>query len=111
MAVNKSEAIRELLRANPQAAPSAIIAELKARGVKVNSGLVSNVKSNWLRDGAPAEAPQRGGARKKRRKARAGDNGHIKGLGQFLAAAELLRECEDPAEAEAMLRLVAKLRE
>src|SRR5687768_11132505 len=43
--VNKSEAIREYLKQNSNAAPKDVAAALQAQGVKVSSQLVSNVKT------------------------------------------------------------------
>jgi hypothetical protein len=43
--VNKSQAIRDQLQANPNASPKDIAAALQAQGVNVSSQLVSNVKT------------------------------------------------------------------
>ena len=45
-AVNKSQAIRDALDANPDKSPSEIAEELKARGLDVNAQYVSTIKSN-----------------------------------------------------------------
>ena len=42
--VNKSQAIRDHLAANPQATPNEIVAALKQQGIKVSPGLASNIK-------------------------------------------------------------------
>ena len=49
--VNKSQAIRDYLAANPQATPNEIVAALKQQGIKVSQGLVSNVKYSKPRAG------------------------------------------------------------
>jgi hypothetical protein len=43
--INKSEKIREELKANPQAMPAAIVEALKIKGITVTASLVSQVKS------------------------------------------------------------------
>jgi len=45
-AVNKSQAIRDALAANPDKSPAEIAEELKAKGLDVNAQYVSTIKSN-----------------------------------------------------------------
>ena len=42
--VNKSQAVRDYLAANPDASPNDIVAGLKQQGITVSPGLASNVK-------------------------------------------------------------------
>ena len=43
--VNKTQAVREYLKANPQATPKETAAALSKKGVKITTGHVSNIKS------------------------------------------------------------------
>ena len=43
--VNKSQAIRDFLAANPQAGPTGTVAALASKGIKVTTSLVSGVKT------------------------------------------------------------------
>ena len=43
--VNKTQAVRDYLKAHPKAAPSEIAAALNKQGVKITAGHVSNIKS------------------------------------------------------------------
>ena len=45
---NKSEAIREYVKAHPDAGPTKVAAELKKNGIDVALALVSNVKGTML---------------------------------------------------------------
>ena len=44
--VNKSQAIRDFMAANPDAAPKDVEAALGKKGIKVSSGLVCTVRAN-----------------------------------------------------------------
>lgn len=44
--INKSQAIRDALRANPEKSPSEIAEVLKAKGIDVNGPYVSTIKTN-----------------------------------------------------------------
>jgi hypothetical protein len=49
--VNKSELIREVLRANPHLMPQEIVAVVNKQGIAtVDAGLASNVKSKFVRE-------------------------------------------------------------
>jgi arginine repressor len=43
--INKSEAIREFVRANGHVPTKEVVRALKAKGISVNAAMVSNVKS------------------------------------------------------------------
>lgn len=68
-AVNKSDAIRAILKQKPEAGPAEVCAVLKRRGIQVSSALVSNVKAAMLKkqgggaktNGAPAKRRGRPG--------------------------------------------------
>ncbi len=42
--INKSQAIRDYLKAKPEAGPTEVVRELKKKGIKITPALVSNVK-------------------------------------------------------------------
>ena len=42
--VNKSQAIRDYLKAKPEAGPTEVVAEMKKKNIKITPALVSNVK-------------------------------------------------------------------
>ena len=54
--VNKSQAIRDFMAANPDAAPKDVEAALAKEGIKVTAALVSTVKSNAKAKGKPKKA-------------------------------------------------------
>lgn len=56
--VNKSQAVRDYLRANPKAGPKEIVAALRKKGIKITPGYVAGIKS-------------KGGKRRMAKKARA----------------------------------------
>ena len=56
--MNKSEAIRNYLAAQPNATPNEIVAGLKQQGITVSPGLASNVKYT---SGRPRKGPKRRG--------------------------------------------------
>ena len=58
--VNKSQAIKDYLNANTNAAPKAVVEALAAQGIEVSSQLVSNVKTSLGKKG------RRGGRRGRR---------------------------------------------
>jgi hypothetical protein len=72
--VNKTQAIREYLTANPAAMPKAIAAELRERGYDVDPQRVSIVKSNMkkatLEGGKPAGTRRKKGGRPKAARAK-----------------------------------------
>lgn len=54
--VNKSQAIRDFMAANPDAAPKDVEAALAKEGIKVTAALVSTVKTNAKAKGKPKKA-------------------------------------------------------
>ena len=86
--VNKSQAIRDALQANPGNSPSEIAEGLKAKGLKVNAQYVSTIKSNMK-----GKAKKSVVRRKKPGPAR-------NGLGPFAAALKFIHEAGGLASAK-----------
>lgn len=57
-AVNKSQAIRDYMKANPKAKPRDVVSAMSAKGIKVSAQFVSTVKSTSKKSGG---APKRRG--------------------------------------------------
>jgi hypothetical protein len=96
-AVNKSQAIRDALKAHPDKSPSEIAEALNSQGVKVNAQYVSTIKSN-----------AKGKARKsvvKRKPGRAQNNG----FGIVAAAVKFIREAGGIEEAKRALHTVEEI--
>jgi hypothetical protein len=89
--INKSQAIREALKANPDKSPSEIAELLKAKGIDVNGPYVSTVKTN-MRKTRRAVRKMRRGIRRAGRKSGLVDGSQIdKGLVVMNAAIEFMR--------------------
>ncbi len=61
---NKSEAIRQILTADPKAKPKKIKEELEAKGLTASTAFISTIKTKFLQEGGKksptGEAPRRG---------------------------------------------------
>lgn len=57
---NKSQAIRDYLKAHPKAGPTEVCKELKKKGLTVAPALVSNVKAAALRKSGKKPAKRKG---------------------------------------------------
>lgn len=73
----KSDAIREELKKNPEAAPKEIVATLKAKKIKVSSQMVSTLRS------------KQNGPAKKRRKKRGAAGGEMVAVETLVKAKKL----------------------
>jgi len=107
--INKSQAIREALRANRDKTPIQIAEMLKAKGIEVNAQFVSTVKSN-LRKTSKAVRKVRRGIRQAGVKSRlngASDFGN--GLKVINAAVELLKAAGGIEQAKAALATVEEI--
>ncbi|MGE4102096.1 MAG: hypothetical protein AB7E74_09020 [Pirellulales bacterium] len=100
--VNKSQKIRELLETmgGQDASPSAVVAALKGKGIKVSAAQVSNVK---------AYAKQGANGRKASRKA-AKSKGNLLSLADLQAAKRLVDQLGSVQAAQSAVGVLAKLR-
>ena len=107
--VNKSQAIRDYLAANPQAGPTGTVAALASKGIKVTTSLVSGVKT---RSGSSKKRGRgRGRPRKtttRRRRAMSNDTVAISDLLQAKKLAERMGGIE---RAQTALAALARLSE
>ena len=89
-AVNKSQMIRDALKANRRKTPSEIAELLKEQGLQVTGQYVSTIKSNWKksrRRNARKGLTMRGTARRTRGARRAGSHPGIAAALEFVKAA------------------------
>jgi hypothetical protein len=100
--VNKSQAIRDALQANPDKSPSEIAEDLKAKGLDVNAQYVSTIKSN-----SKAKGRRRKVVTRRKSAARAVRNG----LGPVGAALEFIRAAGGLEEAKHALQTVEEIRQ
>ena len=95
--VNKTQAIRDYLTANPDAMPKAVAAELRERGIDVDPQRVSIVKSNMRKEaaegGQPAAAP-----RKKRAPAKPAGTKHAASRPNGELSFQTLRKAKELSE-------------
>ncbi|MEO0530387.1 MAG: hypothetical protein AAF266_07380 [Planctomycetota bacterium] len=109
---NKSAAIREYLKSQPDAGPTEVCKELKKKGLTIAPALVSNVKAAMLgkkggkkkrgrKPGRPA-----GSGRKPGRPAGAGDKVSLSSL---IEAREFVDKVGGPEKAEELLKALKKL--
>ncbi len=99
--VNKSQAIREALAANPGKSPAEIAEELQAQGLKVNAQYVSTIKSNSKNKGRKKRVLRRRPAGRTPRN----------GLGPVGAALEFIRAAGGLEEAKHALETVEQIRQ
>lgn len=99
--VNKSQAIRDALQANPSRSPSEIATALNAKGIKVNAQYVSVVKSSMK--SKKGGATMRGG-RKTTRGGRA-----TNGDSHFSAAIDFIRASGGLDQAKHTLDTIEKI--
>src|SRR5258708_40117346 len=89
--INKSQAIREALKANPDKPPSEIAELLKAKGIDVNGPYVSTIKTNMRKTRRAVRKMRRGIRRAGRRSRLSGGNPTDNGLQVVNAALELMK--------------------
>lgn len=100
--VNKSQAIRDALQANPEKSPSEIAEALKAKGLDVNAQYVSTIKSNSKMNGR-----KRSVVKRRKPMTRSSHNG----LGPVGAALEFIRAAGGLEEAKHALQTVEQIRQ
>jgi hypothetical protein len=107
-AVNKSQMIRDALKANPRKSPSQIAEILKADGLSVTGQYVSTIKSNWKksrRRNARRELTMRGTARRTRR----GRTSRPSSMGGIPAALEFIRSAGGLEQAKSILQTIEEI--
>ena len=107
-AVNKSQMIRDALKANPRKSPSQIAEILKADGLTVTGQYVSTIKSNWKksrRRNARRELTMRGTARRTRR----GKTARASSMGGISAALEFIRSAGGLEQAKSILQTIEEI--
>jgi hypothetical protein len=106
---NKSQAIRDALRANRDKTPIEIAELLKTKGVEVNAQYVSTIKSNMRKTSKAVRKVRRGIQRAGRRSHLNGVSQFGKGLHVINAAVELLKVAGGIEEAKAALSTVEEI--
>ena len=107
-AVNKSQMIRDALKAHPRRSPSQIAEILKGEGLSVTGQYVSTIKSNWKksrRRNARRALTMRGTARRTRR-GRLARAGSISGIS---AALGFIRAAGGLGQAKAILQTIEEI--
>src|SRR6478735_3904610 len=89
--INKSQAIREALRANRDKSPTEIAEMLKTKGVEVNSQYVSTIKTKMRKTSKAVRNVRRGIQRAGRKSRLNGVSDFGNGLQVINAAVELLK--------------------
>jgi hypothetical protein len=107
--INKSQAIREALKANPDKSPSEIADLLKAKGVDVNGQYVSTIKTNMRKTRRAVRRMRRGIRRAGRRSRLVGGNPTANGLEVMNAALELMKIAGGLEQAKAALATVEEI--
>ena len=107
--LNKSQAIREALRANRGKTPIEIAEMLKATGVEVNAQYVSTIKSNMRKTSKAVRKVRRGIQRAGRRSHLDGASQFGKGLQVINAAVELVKVAGGIEQAKAALATVEEI--
>jgi hypothetical protein len=100
--VNKSQAVREFMAANPAASPKEVSETLTKKGIEVSPNYVSNVKGKMT---------ARKGKRKRRQKA--AEVASVKtgiGISEIKAAFALLKHCGGIAEAREALAAAVEIK-
>jgi hypothetical protein len=100
--VNKSQAIRDYLKANRKAMPKAVVEALKAQGIEVSSQMVSTVKFNMSK--------KKGGKKRAAAasKSSAG-NGEMISVSALLDAKKLVEKLGSIEKTKAALDALSKL--
>ncbi|MEX0725195.1 MAG: hypothetical protein WEB58_15845 [Planctomycetaceae bacterium] len=107
--INKSQAIRDALRANRGKTPTEIAELLKANGVDVNPQYVSTIKSG-MRKTSKAVRKARRGIQQVGRNSKLGGGNNVKnGLQVINAAVELLKVAGGMEEAKSALATVEEI--
>lgn len=107
--INKSQAIREALRANRDKTPIEIAELLKSGGVDVNAQYVSTIKSNMRNTSQAVRKVRRGIQRAGRKSRLSGASQFGNGLHVINAAVELLKIAGGIEQAKAALATVEEI--
>ena len=107
--INKSQAIRDALRANRDKSPSEIADLLKAQGVDVNAQYVSTIKSNMKKTSNAVRRTRRGIQQAGRNSKLGGGNNVRNGLQVINAAVELVKSAGGVDQARAALATVEEI--
>ncbi|MFC1757603.1 hypothetical protein ACFL2H_02405 [Planctomycetota bacterium] len=105
--INKSQAVRDYLKGNPNDGPKAISIALKERGISVEPNFVSNIKLKVKK--ANGEMPKKRGRPKAVSSAPVASNG--KHYADLVAAAEFIHACGGIQPAKEALAVAAKVLE
>ena len=101
--VNKSQAIRDAVEANPGKSNQEIADELKAKGLKVNAQYVSTIKST-----SKAKSKK---VVKRRKPGRPARNGSSRDLGPIEAALRFINDAGGMEQAKQALATVEKIQD
>ena len=107
--INKSQAIREAVKSNPEKSPSEIAELLKAKGVDVNGQYVSTIKSKMRKTRRAVRKMRRGIRRAGRRSRLVGGNPTDNGLQVMNAALELMKIAGGLEQAKTALATVEEI--
>jgi hypothetical protein len=107
--INKSQAIREALKANPDKSPSEIAELLKAKGIEVNGPYVSTIKTNMRKTRRAVRKMRRGIRRAGRLSRIGGGNATDNGLAVMNAAIEYMRIAGGLEQAKAALTTIEQI--
>jgi len=107
--INKSQAIREALKANPDKSPSEIAELLKGKGVDVNGPYVSTVKTNMRKTRQAVRKMRRGIRRAGRLSRLGGGNQTDNGLAVMNAAIDFMRIAGGLEQAKAALTTIEQI--
>ena len=107
--INKSQAIRDALRANPDKSPSEIAELLKAKGIDVTGPYVSTVKANMRKTRRAVRKMSRGIRRAGRKSGLVGGSQIDNGLQVMNAAVELMKIAGGLEQAKAALSTVEEI--
>lgn len=107
--INKSQAIRDALRANRDKSPTEISEMLKTKGIEVNSQYVSTIKSSMRKTSKAVRNVRRGIQQAGRKSRLNGVSDFGNGLQVINAAVELLKAAGGIDQAKAALATVEEI--
>jgi hypothetical protein len=102
--VNKSQAIRDYLKANRKAMPKAVVEALKGQGIEVSSQMVSTVKFTMQQKKGGKKKQQKGGG-----KAASNGQAEMVSLNALIDAKKLIDKVGSIEKVKAALATLAKL--
>ena len=104
--INKSQAIRDALRTNPDNSPSEIAEMLKAKGIEVNGQYVSTIKTNMRKTRQAVRKVRRYVRRAGRHSGLGGGSQTGNGLQVVNAAIEFVKIAGSLEQAKAALKTI-----